>query len=90
MTEHGLNEIIYNALDALYISPVTGEVNEGYIQHINARAGIEKYAEKYIKSVYNIDITVSRSVIEDWLVGRGKSLEKILNNDKKRVQELSN
>lgn len=86
MTEHGLNEIIYNALDVLYISPVTGEVNEGYIQHINTRHGIEEYVEKYIKAVYGVDIMINRELVKDWLAGRGKSLEKILEkHDKKRI-----
>lgn len=86
MTESGLSEIVYGALDALYISPVTGEVNEGYIQHISTRHGIEEYTEKYIKSVYNVSIMINKSFIDSWLSRHGKSLEKILKEyDKERV-----
>lgn len=80
--------IIYSALDALYVNPMTGVINEGYVQHIENKFGITRYAERYVKKYYGIESFIGEDVVSDWVRSHGKTLEKILNkkeHDKERV-----
>lgn len=88
MTKDGFNKMVYAALDALYVNPMTGAINEGYIQHINDKYGIAGYTSSYIKSHYGIEAIIGDDVVEEWALSHGKTLEKLLKKkhyDKKRV-----
>lgn len=80
--------MIYSALDALYVNPMTGVINEGYIQHIENKHGVARYAEKYMKQHFGIQSYIGDDVVEDWAKSHGKTLDKLLNKkqyDQERV-----
>lgn len=84
--KNGIDKIVRNTLDELYTNPMTGAINEGYMQHIAAKYGITAYAESYIKKFKGMNIIIGQDIVEEWVKTYGKSLTKILlDHDAQRV-----